>query len=297
MSWLDKRVGRLNTLQNKFQNAENIQKVKSIDIPDGLFTQCAQCHTIIYNKDLSNNMYICEFCDYHFRLKTNNRLKYTIDEGSFVEINDNLLSINVLNMPQYENKLIAGQKVSKLNEAFVSGEAKINNIRVAIGVLDSFFMMGSMGSVVGEKITRLIEYAYENELPLIIFSASGGARMQEGIFSLMQMAKTSGALNLLAEKGLLYISVLTNPTTGGVAASYAMLGDIIIVEKNALVGFAGARVIKQTIGQDLPEGFQTATFQVNHGQVDMRVKRVNMRKTLTQILKLHNYPSVVTDNE
>lgn len=296
MSWIDSRVKKLKNFQNKFEKTEKT-KMKIIDIPDDLFSQCVQCQTIIYNKDLSNNMYICNYCDYHFRLNARTRLKYTIDEGSFNEINDNLLSINILEMPGYEDKLIKGQKMSKLNEAFISGTASVNNIRVAIGVLDSFFMMGSMGSAVGEKITRLIEYATLHRLPLIIFSASGGARMQEGIFSLMQMAKTSAALNKLAKENLLYISVLTNPTTGGVAASYAMLGDIILVEKNALVGFAGARVIKQTIGQDLPEGFQTATFQVNHGHVDARIKRVNMKNSLTQILRLHNYESVVTKNE
>src|SRR5690554_2626258 len=186
MSWIDKRISKLQQFQNKFTKTETSTKVKSLDIPDGLFTQCYQCQTIIYNKDLSNNMYVCQYYDYHFRVKAKNRLLYTIDEGSFKEINDNLVSLNILKMPQYENKLIAGQKMSKLNEAFISGEATINNIPVAIGVLDSFFMMGSMGSVVGEKITRLIEYACDHNLPLIIFTASGGARMQEGIFSLMQ---------------------------------------------------------------------------------------------------------------
>lgn len=288
MSWIEKRKNQLLSFQKRFRDTK-IKETKPIDIPDGLFTQCVQCQTIVYNKELEENLYVCPYCDYHFRLKARKRINSIVDQDSFIETIDNLETGNPLNMPQYEEKLTIGKQMSKLDEAFIYGTAKIAKIPVAIGVLDSFFMMGSMGSVVGEKITRLIEHAAENNLPLIIFSASGGARMQEGILSLMQMAKTSGALNKLSNKGHLYISILTNPTMGGVAASYAMLGDIIIVEKNALVGFAGSRVIKQTIGQDLPEGFQTASFQVSYGQVDMRVKRPNMRKVITQVLELHNY--------
>jgi acetyl-CoA carboxylase carboxyl transferase subunit beta len=215
------------------------------------------------------------------------RLYLTVDQGSFHEIDKGITSVNPLNMPDYENKLAIGKKLSKLEEAFLSGVATIVGIPCAIGILDSNFMMGSMGSAVGEKVTRLIEFASKEKLPLIIFSASGGARMQEGIFSLMQMAKTSAALKRHHAAKLLFISVLTHPTTGGVTASFASLGDIHVAEQGALIGFAGARVIKQTIQQDLPEGFQTAQFQLQHGQVDLVVHRHKLKQTLVQLLALH----------
>ncbi|WP_162146913.1 acetyl-CoA carboxylase, carboxyltransferase subunit beta [Acholeplasma granularum] len=282
---LDERKKRL----SKFH--EIIKKrpieTKPVDIPDGVFTQCEQCNSAIYNKDLESNFQVCPYCNYHFRISAIKRLEYTVDENSFDELFENVKSINPLGIPEYEDKLIKGQKMSKLSEAFLAGTAKIDGIKLAIGVLDSFFMMGSMGSAAGEKITRLITYAAKNNLPLVIFSASGGARMQEGILSLMQMAKTSAALNKLDEKSLVYISVMTNPTTGGVAASFASLGDINIAERSSLIGFAGARVIKQTIGQDLPLGFQTDVFQLSKGQVDLVIDRSNMRKTLSYLLKIH----------
>src|SRR5690554_2966898 len=190
-------------------------------------------------------------------------------------------------MPEYEDKLKKGQRISKMNEAFLAGTGKIDGQELAIGVLDSYFMMGSMGSVVGERITRLIEYAASNLLPLVIFSASGGARMQEGILSLMQMAKTSGSIKRHHKAGLIYISVLTHPTTGGVAASFSTLGDIIIAEKGALIGFAGQRVIKQTIQQDLPHQFQTAEFQLEKGFVDIVSDRSKLRNLFDKILKIH----------
>lgn len=258
-----------------------------VDIPDGVFTQCEQCNSAIYNKDLESNFEVCPYCSYHFRINAVKRLKYTLDENTFKPLFENITSKNPLGMPEYEEKLEKGMRMSKMNEAFLAGTGKIDGQRLAIGVLDSFFMMGSMGSVVGERITRLIEHAAQHNLPLIIFSASGGARMQEGILSLMQMAKTSGALNLLDQKGLVYISVMTNPTTGGVAASFASLGDINIAERSSLIGFAGARVIKQTIGQDLPLGFQTDVFQLQKGQVDLVVLRSHMKKTLSYLLKIH----------
>lgn len=270
---------------------KNIRKkhtnYEPIDIPDGLFIKCEQCGAAIYEKNLEANHSICPYCDFHFRMGALRRLDLTVDQGSFQPINSKITSTNPLNMPDYLDKLSTGQKLSKMNEAFLSGTATIVNIPCAIGILDSSFMMGSMGSAVGEKVTRLIEYAGEKKLPLIIFSASGGARMQEGILSLMQMAKTSAALHYFDQKGLLYISVMTNPTTGGVAASFASLGDINIAEKSSLIGFAGARVIKQTIRQDLPEGFQTDQFQLDHGQVDLVVNRKDMRKTLYKLLQLH----------
>lgn len=270
---------------------KNIRKKQTnyepIDIPDGLFVKCDQCGAAIYEKALEANHSICPYCEYHFRMGARKRLSLIIDQGSFEELNAQIQSTNPLNMDDYNDKLIKGKKLSGLNEAFLCGKATLVAIPLAIGILDSNFMMGSMGSAVGEKVTRLIEYATDKKLPLVIFSASGGARMQEGILSLMQMAKTSAALEYFDKKGLLYISVLTNPTTGGVAASFASLGDINIAEKSSLIGFAGARVIKQTIRQELPEGFQTDAFQLEHGQVDLIVHRKDMRKILYKLLQFH----------
>ena len=258
-----------------------------VDIPDGVFVKCEQCEASLYERVVKQNNHVCPVCQNHFRIDVDTRLRMTIDEGSFKELDEFLMSTNPLHMPGYEKKLIAARNITKRNNAFVSGAATIAGIEVAIGVLDSYFMMGSMGSVVGEKVTRLIEFAIKETLPLIIFSASGGARMQEGILSLMQMAKTSAALHKLDVQGGLFISVMTHPTTGGVAASFASLGDINIAEMSSLIGFAGPRVIKQTIQQELPEGFQTAEFQLDHGQVDLVVHRQDMKKTLFHILKLH----------
>ncbi|MDY0074457.1 MAG: acetyl-CoA carboxylase, carboxyltransferase subunit beta [Acholeplasmataceae bacterium] len=271
----------------KRQVRKKATNYEPIDIPNGIFIKCDQCGAAIYEKTLETNHLICPYCDFHFRMSAKKRLELTVDEGSYLEFDQLVTSVNPLNMPDYEDKLSKGKKLTGMEEAFLSGVATIVKIKVAIGILDSHFMMGSMGSAVGEKVTRLIEYATKESLPLIIFSASGGARMQEGILSLMQMSKTSGALHYFDEKGLLYISVLTNPTTGGVAASFASLGDINIAEHSSLIGFAGARVIKQTIRQDLPEGFQTDQFQLEHGMVDMVIHRKEMRKTLYKLLELH----------
>lgn len=260
---------------------------QQIDIPDGLFVECEQCHAPLYQKTLSENLMVCPHCQFHFRLHVEERLALITDPKSFVEIDASLTPNDPLQMPGYAGKISVSQQSTHHQEAFVFGTATIENMPVAIGILDSFFMMGSMGSVVGEKITRLIEMAIKQALPVLIFSASGGARMQEGIFSLMQMVKTSAALKKLDQVGGLFLSVLTHPTTGGVAASYASLGDIILAEHGALIGFAGARVIKQTIQQDLPEGFQTAQFQLQHGQVDRVVQRHELKATLTQLLRLH----------
>jgi len=258
-----------------------------IDLPDGLFIECEQCHSALYQKSLQENLSVCPHCQFHFRLNANDRIRLVTDEGSFVEMDDTVTSKNPLSMPEYDQKLSISKKSTGHQEAFVCGLATIQGNQVAVGVLDSFFMMGSMGSVVGEKITRLIEHAIQSTLPVVIFSASGGARMQEGILSLMQMVKTSAALKKLDQVKGLFISVLTHPTTGGVAASYASLGDIIVAEHGALIGFAGTRVIKQTIQQDLPEGFQTAGFQLKHGQVDLVVERKNLKTTLIQLLRFH----------
>ncbi|MCR1809163.1 acetyl-CoA carboxylase, carboxyltransferase subunit beta [Haploplasma modicum] len=259
-------------------------KYKPVNIPNHLFTQCEHCLSALYSKDLEQTGYVCPYCGHHFRISATTRLNTIIDKDTFKPLFSNIVSVNILNMPDYDEKLEKGKKMSNLSDAVLTGYGLIDDIKVAIGILDSNFMMGSMGSVVGEKITLLIEYATTNNLPLIIFTASGGARMQEGIYSLMQMAKTSAALNYFNN---LYISVLTNPTTGGVAASFASLGDINIAEKTSLIGFAGARVIKQTIKQDLPEGFQTENFQLQKGQVDLIVERKNMKKTISDLLKLH----------
>lgn len=288
-NFIEERKKRL----DRFKNTVRKKKTTSepIDIPSGLFIKCDRCQAAIYEKNLKVNQLICPYCDYHFRMSAKDRMTNIVDQGSFESLFNHITSINPLGMEGYQNKLVKAKENSSLDEAFYCGRATIVGLKVAIGVLDSFFMMGSMGSAVGERVTRLIEQAISDKIPLIIFSASGGARMQEGILSLMQMAKTSAALAKLDEAHLLYISVLTNPTTGGVAASFASLGDIIIAEKSALIGFAGARVIKQTINQDLPKGFQTDKFQLDHGQVDMVVGRKDMRKTLFQLLQLHEVTS------
>ena len=264
-----------------------------IDIPTGLFVACEQCHAALYQKTLIDNLSVCPHCQFHFRVRVEDRLAMTLDPETFVELNAHLTPNNPLAMPDYEAKVSISQKSTAHDEAFISGTGTIQSIPVAIGILDSFFMMGSMGSVVGEKITRLIEHASTHHLPLIIFSASGGARMQEGIFSLMQMVKTSAALKKFDKEKGLFISVFTHPTTGGVSASYASLGDIHLAEHGALIGFAGARVIKQTIQQDLPEGFQTAQFQLKHGQVDRVVERKELRSTLIKLLRFHTQGATV----
>jgi acetyl-CoA carboxylase carboxyl transferase subunit beta len=263
------------------------QEITKVDIPDGLFIKCEKCNEMLFQEDLVKNMYVCPKCNYHFRVKGIERLKMICDDFSFSELFDNLSSKNPLDFPNYIEKIKTYQDETNELDAFVCGEATIDGIPVAIGVLDSFFIMGSMGCVVGEKVTRLVEHATESKLPLIIFSASGGARMQEGMYSLMQMAKTSAALKYHNEAGLLFISVLTDPTTGGVAASFASLGDIIISERGALIGFAGQRVIKQTIREDLPEGFQTAEFQLQKGFVDLICDRKDLKKMLQKLLSLH----------
>jgi len=258
-----------------------------INIPEHLFVKCNSCNELVYRTDLLKNHYICPHCNSYFTLSARERLELIVDSGSFQELDTYLLTKNPLNFEGYLEKIDSYQNSTQEVEAFVSGIAMLNNHKVATGSLNSYFMMGSMGSVVGEKVTRLIEHATKFKLPLIIFSASGGARMQEGIFSLMQMAKTSAALQKHADESLLYISVLTHPTTGGVAASFASLGDITIAEKGALIGFAGQRVIKQTISQELPSGFQTAEFQLEKGMIDLVVKREELRSTIAKVLDFH----------
>ncbi|HKL61240.1 MAG TPA: acetyl-CoA carboxylase, carboxyltransferase subunit beta [Acholeplasma sp.] len=279
------RKNRLKDFKTKF--LKKVSNHKNIDIPDGLFIKCEECSKPVYEKELDHNLFVCPNCGFHFRIDGSRRLEMTVDKLSFIEIDADLCSLNPLNMVGYEEKLEVAKRLTGRPDAFLCGKASIDTMPCMIGVLDSFFMMGSMGSVVGEKVTRLIEKAIEESLPLIIISASGGARMQEGIYSLMQMAKTAGALKKLDQAGLLYISVMTYPTTGGVAASFASLGDINIAEKSALIGFAGARVIKQTIKEDLPAHFQSADFQKEHGLIDIVVERKDMKSVLSKLLKLH----------
>ena len=264
-----------------------IVKAKKRVIPDGLWTKCPKCNQFIYTKILNENLKVCPKCQYHFPLSCQERIKLLTDD--FKELYANLESADPLEFrgpKSYKEKLEEEKKKTSLKEAAVVGEAEIGGKRVAFGVTDSRFIMGSMGSVVGEKITRIIEYAQDKRIPLIIVSGSGGgARMYEGMLSLMQMAKTSAALERLNEEKIPYISVLTHPTMAGVMASFAGLGDIIIAEPQALIGFTGPRVIKQTIKQELPEGFQTSEFNLTHGLIDMIIPRKELKDTLIKILE------------
>lgn len=256
-------------------------------VPDGAWIKCSECGEILYSQDVLVNFYCCPKCNAHFRLDAYQRLDMIADKGSFKEWNKNRTTINILDFPEYDEKISKLQLKTGLKDAVITGEGKIKGSSAVIVIMDSNFMMGSMGQVVGEKVTYAIEKATRRNLPVIIFTTSGGARMQEGIISLMQMAKTSAALKRHSEAGLLYITVLTDPTTGGVTASFAMLGDIILAEPGALIGFAGPRVIEQTIGQKLPEGFQHSEFLLEKGFVDRIVKRSDMKEELSVLLKMH----------
>lgn len=257
------------------------------DIPEGLWNKCPSCGEISYTKELVRNKKVCLKCSYHFRLSARERIEYTIDENSFRELDADMGSVNPLDFPGYSEKVDIAKEATGLQEAVVTGEASIEGFPVVIAAMDSNFIMASMGSVVGEKITRAMERAIVLKIPVIVFAASGGARMQEGIISLMQMAKTAGTVSKLNEAGVLYISVFTDPTTGGVTASFASIGDINLAEPGALIGFAGRRVIEQNIRQKLPEDFQKAEFSLKHGFVDRVVSRNNMRATLASLLELH----------
>lgn len=257
-------------------------------IPEGMWRKCNKCGKPIYTEDVRSNFYICPKCGGYFRVHAYRRIEMVADAGSFAEWDREMEVSNPLNFPGYEKKLAAAREKTRLNEAIVTGKARIGGYPVALGVCDARFLMSSMGHNVGEKIARTVERATMEKLPVILFACSGGARMQEGLVSLMQMAKTSAALKRHHDAGQLFVSVLTDPTTGGVTASFAMLGDIILAEPNALIGFAGPRVIEQTIGQKLPEGFQRSEFLLEHGFVDKIVKREEMKETLAQILKLHS---------
>lgn len=272
------------TIEEEKERKASIQKPV---IPDGMWTKCKSCNQTIYNEDLKENKMICPNCSYHFRMGAKERLNITVDEGSFKEFNGNLISKNPLDFDGYSEKLENLNKKLGLNEAIITGYATIDSNPCVIGVMDGNFIIGSMGSVVGEKISRAFEIATEENLPVIMFTVSGGARMQEGIFSLMQMAKVSASVAKHSEKGLLYVTVLTDPTTGGVTASFGMQGDIIMAEKGAQIGFAGRRVIEDTIRQKLPEGFQSAEFLLKHGFIDIVCSRNEIRENLSKILSIH----------
>lgn len=259
---------------------------QSVDaMPDGLWTKCPKCNEILFKKELQKNLHVCNKCGYHYKLGAYERIQITLDDGTFEETNANLTAVNPLGFPEYETKVKKGQMMSGLNEAVVTGTGEIGGIKVSIGVADFKFIGGSMGSVVGEKVVRAMELALEQKLPVIMFTTSGGARMQEGIISLMQMAKTSAAVAKLAKAGLPYIVVFTDPTTAGVHASYASIGDFIFAEPGALVGFAGARVAQQAGVLHRPDNFQTSEFQLEHGMVDRIVPRRELKSTLIKILQ------------
>ncbi|MBI3753559.1 MAG: acetyl-CoA carboxylase carboxyltransferase subunit beta [Deltaproteobacteria bacterium] len=262
---------------------------KRVRVPRGLWIKCESCGEIIYKKEIEKNLDVCPKCNYHFRISSQKRLAITFDEGSFIEFDAGLEPVDALDFKdakRYRDRLRTAQKALPRKDALVCGQGLINGQKAMAAIFEFEFMGGSMGSVVGEKIARLIEKAMDNGCGVVILSSSGGARMQEGIFSLMQMAKTCAALGRFRKAGLPYISVLLDPTMGGVTASFAMLGDIIIAEPKALIGFAGPRVIEQTIRQKLPEGFQRAEYLLEHGVIDMIVERKNMKDTLGKLLKM-----------
>ncbi len=256
-------------------------------VPEEMWVKCPSCNQMLLTTDLQENLYVCTRCNHHFRISTQKRLDMLADSGSFAEFDAEMKSTNILDFPGYDKKLEKAEK--NANESVTCGECTIGGIKTVLCVMNADFMMGSMGTVTGEKITRAFEYATENRLPVIVCTVSGGARMQEGILSLMQMAKTSGAVKRHSDAGLLYITVLTDPTTGGVTASFAMEGDIILAEPDALVAFAGPRVIEQTIRQKLPKDFQTSEFVMQKGFIDAVVDRGALKETLSKLLKMHGY--------
>ena len=271
-----------NELENSAEKQQNVPFV-----PEEMWIKCPKCNTLLLTTDMEENLRVCTHCDHHFRMNARHRIALLADKHSFRESDKDLTSRNLLDFPGYDEKLEKAKK--KANESVRCGECTIEGIRSVLCVMDADFMMGSMGTVTGEKITRAFEYATEQSLPIVVCTVSGGARMQEGILSLMQMAKTSGAVKRHSDAGLLYITVLTDPTTGGVTASFAMEGDIILAEPNALVAFAGPRVIEQTMRQKLPKDFQTAEFVLQKGFIDAVVKRDMLKPTIARLLKLHGY--------
>lgn len=287
-----------NPFKSKHYATSNIYRATPVDtgqpeeerpnVPQGIMTKCPQCGKVIYTKLLLKNYKRCDECGFNYKITSNERFAMILDDGELQEFDAQMTTRDPLNFPGYGDKLVKTQTLTGLVDGVVTGQGKINDMPAMLGVMDPSFFMGSMGTTIGEKLARLFERATKERLPVILFTASGGARMQEGIFSLMQMAKVSAAVAKHSEAGLLYITVLTDPTTGGVTASFAMLGDIILAEPGALIGFAGPRVIEQTIGQKLPEGFQRAEFLLEHGFVDRIVPRDQLKQTLGSLIKLHS---------
>ena len=271
--------------KNKYATVTSKSKLSVDVIENNQWKKCSKCNEIIYNEDLKNNLNICPKCGNYFRLTAFERIELLIDEGTFIEEDMTLNSKDFLNFPNYKEKLEEAREKSRMIDAVISGTGKIYEIEVSIAAMEFGFMGGSMGSVVGEKITRTLERALEKKIPAILVASSGGARMQEGIVSLMQMAKTSGAVKRLNEAGIPFVSVPVDPTTGGVSASFALLGDVIVTEPGALIGFAGPRVIEQTINQKLPKGFQRAEFLLEHGMVDVIAERKDLKETIYRILE------------
>lgn len=255
-------------------------------VPDNMWAKCPNCKHTIYTKEIGT-AYVCPNCGYNFRIGAKRRLALIFDDESFNEWDTDIETTDPLNFPDYQAKISKAQAATDLHEAVLTGQALIKGQPIALGIMDSHFIMGSMGTVVGEKITRLFEKALEQKLPVVLFTASGGARMQEGILSLMQMAKISAAVKRHSQAGLFYLTVLTDPTTGGVTASFAMEGDVILAEPQALVGFAGRRVIEQTIRQELPDDFQKAEFLLAHGFIDQIVARTDLRDRISDLISLH----------
>ena len=265
----------------------NVRNEKAADMMIGKWVKCDACKEIIYKDELHANLSVCPNCGKHFRLSARRRIKQIADEGTFKEIGKDILTKDPLEFKGYMKKVEGLREKTKIDEAVKCGICEIEGEKAVLGVMDGNFLMGSMGEAVGERITLAIETAIKKKLPLVMFCVSGGARMQEGIISLMQMAKTSSAIAKLNKAGLLYISVLTDPTTGGVTASFASLGDIILAEPKALIGFAGPRVIEQTIKQKLPDGFQRSEFLLEHGFIDKIVERKDMKETIAELIRLH----------
>ena len=268
-----------------FKRAKDDRKPsKKREMPDGLWLKCENCGEILYKKEVERNLWVCGKCGFHFRIGSKQYASILLDSGFLAEMNGNLGTVDFLNFPEYKRKLKTSVERSGAAEAITSGEGTIDGRRVIMAIMDFAFMGGSMGAVVGERVVRSAREARAKRIPLVVLCASGGARMQEGIISLMQMAKTSASLAELSREGIAYITVRTNPSTAGVMASYGSLGDVIIAEPGALIGFAGQRVIKQTIGEELPEGFQRSEFLLKHGMIDMVVSRKDLKRVLSRLL-------------
>jgi len=279
----NKRKAKIDSFNKSRKKKEFVPK----EIPEYMFRNCPHCNFSISYREWIDELYVCSRCGYHLRISANERIRQICDRDTYYEIDAKVTTVNEHDFEGYDEKLDIAQRSTGLSEAVVCGVGRINGIKAVVCAMDSNFMMGSMGGVVGEKITKSIEYATSRRLPIIIATASGGARMQEGIISLMQMAKTSAALKRHSDKGLLYMTLITDPTTGGVSASYAMLGDIIIAEPNALIGFAGKRVIEKTVNETLPPQFQRSEFMLEKGFIDLIVERRDLKSTITKLLILH----------